>query len=287
MYLNYTSCESFFWAGTMFSRVCFVPCLVFWGFVFVLFQAQVSAQTKPFVFAYQNSDNFPYQVGDGNSIHPTNPGVAVEQMKYVMSQLNANVEFHRVPWKRGLLLLKSGDIDGLFSASFKEQRKEFGQYPMQGNQPDRTKRSYSNSYSIFKHVDGEIAWDGERFSGSGYKVFVPLGFSVANDLRRHGINVHEASDILSQLHMLSSQRIDAVALLTPSGQGYLEKHPKLSSVITMVKPPLSTKDYYLMLSHQFVGQHPELAGRIWHELGEVRNSPVFARWFTKYQGRGE
>jgi len=37
-------------------------------------------------------------------------------------------------------------------------------------------------------------------------------------------------------------------------------------------PPLATKPYYLMLSHQFVGNHPEMAQQIWDTIKIIRET---------------
>ena len=40
---------------------------------------------------------------------------------------------------------------------------------------------------------------------------------------------------------------------------------------------LVEKPYYLILSHAFVAQHPDLAVRIWRTVEEVRTGPAYRR----------
>ena len=41
-----------------------------------------------------------------------------------------------------------------------------------------------------------------------------------------------------------------------------------------VKPPIKTKPYYLMISHQFSQQHPQLSEKIWDAIEELRQEKL-------------
>jgi len=47
--------------------------------------------------------------------------------------------------------------------------------------------------------------------------------------------------------------------------------------IEVLPTPLVEKPYYLILSHAFVAQQPELAARIWKAIEEVRTSAFYRR----------
>jgi polar amino acid transport system substrate-binding protein len=248
-----------------------------------LFADESSEIERPHVlFAFQDTDNYPFQVGDGTDIPEKLPGIAVEQIQDVARRLNLDLELIRVPWKRGLVMLESGRVDGLFSASFQQARLKYGRYPFKGMKENSDLRSYSNSYSLFVHKDSDIDWDGITFSHRGFRVFVPLGFSIAKDLKKQGLLVNESSDVLPFLKMLSKNRIDAVALLTPSGQSYLNKNRDVLRSVKMLPKPLVNKDYYLMLSHQFVANNEALAELIWETVVAVRDDPEFMERYSLY-----
>jgi polar amino acid transport system substrate-binding protein len=82
--------------------------------------------------------------------------------------------------------------------------------------------------------------------------------------------------------MLSKNRIDAVALLTPSGQSYLNKNRDVLRSVKMLPKPLVNKDYYLMLSHQFVANNEALAELIWETVVAVRDDPEFMERYSLY-----
>ena len=50
-----------------------------------------------------------------------------------------------------------------------------------------------------------------------------------------------------------------------------------ASQIEVLPVPLIEKPYYLLLSHAFVAQHPDLAERIWKTIEEVRTSPAYRK----------
>ena len=62
----------------------------------------------------------------------------------------------------------------------------------------------------------------------------------------------------------------AVAALGVTADLLLKKHPELNKVIVKVSPPIVSKEYYVMLSNQFVNSNPALAEKIWNAIGEMR-----------------
>lgn len=233
-------------------------------------------------FAYQYSSNYPFQTGDG-VIDWEKPGIAVELFILVDKKLdNVDIEFIRLPWNRGLHELKFGRIDGLFSASFKTERLEFGVYPMKDEAVDESRRNYSNSYSLYKLRSSPVQWDGETFHHLTRAIGATRGFSIVDDLKKQKIRVEEANNTLQNFERLLGGRIDGVAALELDADYILETHTEKFSHIEKVEPPIITKPYYLMLSHQFVKKHPELAEKIWNTIAVVRESEEFKQRTQKY-----
>jgi polar amino acid transport system substrate-binding protein len=79
--------------------------------------------------------------------------------------------------------------------------------------------------------------------------------------------------------MLQADRASAIA-----EQGAVIDSLILSGGFTNIKKlpiPLASKDYYLMLSKQFVGENPQLALDFWQAIADVRDS-VFAEVVHQY-----
>lgn len=66
-----------------------------------------------------------------------------------------------------------------------------------------------------------------------------------------------------------------------TGDSLLKIAPEKFKRIVKVTPPIKTKPYYLMLSHQFVKKHPQLAEKIWDTIEIIRESQ-FDRISAKY-----
>ncbi len=251
--------------------------LLFINVVFVVYAKPVKV-----TFGYQDSSNYPFQTGEGADINWEKPGIAVEMLKLIEKEGNIEITFERLPWKRGLDRLKKGIIDGLFSASYKSERLAFGAFPMKNNKVDEEKRSYYNSYSLYKISGSSISWDGKKISNLRYGLSSVRGFSIVNDLRKMGIKIYEYNSTAKCMRQLVEGRIDGVAALELAGDSILFGDKKRFAKIVKVKPPLKTKAYYLMFSHQFIQKNPELAKTIWNAIARVRESEQIKGINRKY-----
>ncbi|MCP4367583.1 MAG: amino acid ABC transporter substrate-binding protein [Deltaproteobacteria bacterium] len=251
-------------------------------FLFINVGLVVYAEPVKVTFGYQDSKNYPFQTGDGLHINWEKPGIAIEMIQLIEKKVNIDITFKRFPWKRGLVGLEKGTIDGLFSASYKPTRLKFGAYPMKNGQIDQDRRSYYNSYCLYKINGSPISWNGIEFANLKYGLSAVRGFSIVDDLRKKGISVYESSNTTKCMDLLIHGRVDGVAALELAGDSILRGKKNIFGKIIKVKPPLRTKAYYLMLSHQFIGRHSELSEAIWDAIAEVRESDELEMLNKKY-----
>ena len=255
---------------------------IFFAILVSVLAQTANALSQQLLFAYQNTSNYPFATGDGKEIVAEEPGIAVELILFTAKKLNITISLKRLPWKRGLASLKDGRIDGLFNASFKSARLDYGQYPMRGKQVDVSKKSYSNSYALYKLRNSPLNWDGRKITGAEQAVGVPNGFSIGDDLRKMNVPVQEAKSTAINFEKLLKGRLGGVAALESAADAILARDAERFGEIVKILLPLKTKDYYLMLSHQFVDQNPELAKEIWHTIGLIRDSEEFRSIAAKY-----
>lgn len=233
--------------------------------------------------AYQNSNNFPFQLGNGLKIKPDKPGIAVEMVQMLESSLRVNIALQRLPWKRAEQRLREGGIDCLFNASFKKSRLINGQYPLVKGRVDVSKRSYYNSYAIYSLQNSGIQWDGKQLANlSDKKIGVQSGFSVISDLHAMNIDVHQANSIEQLMKLVKHQRIAAAVVFEPLAEAFLKKHSDDYINVRKISPGFKKKAYYLMLSHQFVEKSPKLAENIWIAIAKIRESQAFKEIVQKY-----
>lgn len=235
--------------------------------------------TEALRLGYSDVENFPYQMGNGEQLAAA-PGVAVELIREAATAADVKVAFVRMPAPRLLLEMQAGRLDGAFIFSFKEERLQQGVYPMLQGKPDRQRRIASNNYSFYKLAASDVAWDGKQLTNGRMPVGINFSFSIGDDLKKMGLTVDEGGRGTEQnFAKLKLGRISAYATLEDSADAYLRRHA-VSNVVKM-EPPIVVRDYYLMLSKQFVDSNKAKAELLWTKLGEVRSKRA-ASMFEKY-----
>lgn len=217
---------------------------------------------------YESEDTYPWVLKD-------RPGLNIVLLKAVEQKLGVKLELNAQPWKRCQSELKDGVFDGIFSASFKTDRLEIGVYPMVGDKTDDSKAMMMDGYTLYRLKGGSAKWDGKVLTVAG-SVGAQPGYSIIDQLKSLGAKVDDgARSADDNLKKLIAGRVDAVALQSLEGENSLNTNTEFSAKIEKVSPPLVNKPYFLMLSKQFAGQHPEFAKELWNTVAQVRESADF------------
>lgn len=202
-------------------------------------------------------------------------GLNFELLKRVESKLQLDFDYELLPWKRCLAKLKANEVDGAFTVSFSDARREFGAFPG-GERPDLTHRMHYARYFLVRKKGGRIDWDGKTFSKVDGKISFSLGYSVGDMLREQKVDVDETND---SPHMVGRRVLSgrlAGAAMIDSDMAALMRGP-LADRLEAVQTPLTDKPYYLMLSNALVKAQPELAARIWKSVQEVRDGKEYGK----------
>lgn len=250
-----------------FSHIAGLPAVLTCMALLCCAPAAHSAEPVLLRFAYETKSVPPYFIGEGVQI-PAKPGVTPELMRLLETKIpGLKVQLQRMPWKRCLSSLQTGESDAVV-ASFNKERSALGQYPMKGAQPDPAFRIDTKAYFLYAHANSTVSWNGRQISGVAGAIGAPLGYSIVDDLKNQGLAVEESKSARQLLEKLSLQRLAAVALLERVGDAMLQdgqfpqiiKHPA----------PLAGKEYYVLLSHAFVAKYPGMANRIWQAVAQLR-----------------
>jgi len=247
-----------------------------------LLLAGTSATALDLRLAYQDTENEPYQLGSGSQIDARRPGLAVELMRLAALRAGLTPKFERLPWKRALEHLRSNAVDGVFGASFSTERQELGVYPMKDGQLDTQRRAYRNAYRLYALRDAQPQWDGRQLSNLSGPVGATRGYSVVAELRALGVTVDEGLSLRADFHKLQLGHIGALAALEPAADAWLDRHPDAARRIVKLSPPVSAKDYHLLLSKGFVQQHPQQAEAMWNAIAELRSGAEWERLLQRY-----
>lgn len=223
--------------------------------------------------AYSDVESYPFQIGNGTHIAEP-PGLALDVLNQASNQLEIEINYLRLPGKRVLDYIATGEVDGGFIFSYNANRARFADYPMQNGTLDSTKRIAKLGYYFYKLKQHSLDWNGSNFDKLEDKLIAAhLGFSITEQLKQNNILVHEAKNTEQLFHMLRSKRIDAIAIQDTMAQQYLKDKP-WSDQIEQVFPAITTKDYFLIFGLQFSKDNPELVQTIWQTVGAVREDVI-------------
>lgn len=216
---------------------------------------------------YADIEVFPTQLGSSAEI-PASPGIAVEILQKGFAEAGLALELVRLPNRRVLDLLKTGEIDGAFLFSYNDERNRFAAYPLKNGEVNSDRRLSRQTYVLYKRADSPLTFDGEFIGNLHAQIAANSGFSVAEDLRKRGISVLEVETTPLAFGMLAAGRIDGYALMDDTGDAYLRK----AGIGTIVKlpAPISSKDYFLIFARGFATAYPALAERIWDQMAATR-----------------
>jgi polar amino acid transport system substrate-binding protein len=245
-----------------------------------------SAMAVTLHLATDDTPGTPWIMGDGVHFQTGAPGAEIELYQHMAKRLDLELSIIRLPWKRCLAELKNGRIDGVFPASFKPERLLLGVYPMRHGKVDPHKKSRDSAYHLYTPEGSPLAWNGRSFINmhqlDRQTIGVPLGWSIATDLDRMGVDILEKPRPVDLLTILGKGGIAGVVCLDTVIDAYLAQAPDRFRKIHKVYPPVVEKAYYLLLSHAFVETHATLATKIWDTIAEIKKEPVFKVILERY-----
>jgi polar amino acid transport system substrate-binding protein len=243
----------------------------------------VAAETKEVTFAFADVESFPYQMGEGSTVIADMPGLAVDIIKKAGEEIGLKINFKRFPNNRVLHTLEKNEVDGAFIFSFKDDRKKSGAFPMKGETVDKARHVAILSYYFYQKADGKLEWDGKTLKNADKPIGANLGYSIAKDLKDMNIKVEEAKSMEQNFSKLEKNRLSGYAQQELLADSYLKEIG--SAAFKKLEKPISTKEYYLMLSHKFVKENKDLAEKLWNKIAEIRND-IVAKNLDKYLRKG-
>ncbi|HEY5799631.1 MAG TPA: amino acid ABC transporter substrate-binding protein [Burkholderiaceae bacterium] len=226
-------------------------------------------------FCYERIDVPPWRYVDGTGLH-------FDLLNRVAKRLDINFELQPLPWKRCMENLKGNLVNGAFAVSFKPDRLPVAVYPGlapgASGLPDANLRIGTDRYVLVRRRGGNLDWDGQSLQNLNGAIGVQADYSIGTQLRALGATVDDNSQNLRELMMkLAAGRLAGAAILGSANSIFLARNPQLAAQLETRPLPLVEKPYYLVLSHAFVANRPELAARIWKTIETVRKSPEYRK----------
>jgi len=241
----------------------------------------LNAEILEIKIAYEMEDNPPYFLGSNKDINFDKPGVTIELLKKIEKKLNLKTSFKRMPWKRGILMMKTNHIDALFHASFKEKRKEFAVYPFLNDKTDASKAVMINAYHLYTNKGSKLSWDGKKLINLTGKIGITKGYSVIGTIKDSS-KIELSNNLPSALNKLTLKKIEGVINFENKVDSTLSKNLKKYSNIQKVNIPIRTKPYYLVFSKKFYFENKKIAEKIWEEIKIMKNNGEYNAIKAKY-----
>lgn len=217
---------------------------------------------------FERQEVLPWRTLDGR-------GLDFELLGEAARRVGVTFDYRSMPWKRCLAQVKANEIDGLFAASFSNERLDIGAYPG-GRAADPARRLHTDGYVLLRRRGSTLDWDGHAFHHVDGRIGFQLGYSIGEFLRAQQVPVDEGSQKADELvEKLMAGRLAAAAL--GGGDAVRLLRGPLHAQLEVLPAALVEKPYYLVLSHRFVERHPALAERIWNAIGAVRAQPAYRK----------
>ncbi|WP_189052373.1 substrate-binding periplasmic protein [Aliidongia dinghuensis] len=249
--------------------------LLLTAIVSVGFATPAGAEPKPIAIVYDTNENPPFTYGVGTDIDPHKPGFIVELVRAAAEHCGVAITLTRVPWARGLELVKAGDADGIFMSSYTEERLSYGVYPMKDGRPDVARKLTDMSYWFYVRKNSGVTWDGKTLAGLHAPIGATTGYAVVPLLEKLGFSVETDPNHLRNLHKLEGGEIDAYAELQAHVDGLIRAYPEMFRSIVKLEPAIRTTPYYLMFSKTFYAARQTDAEKFWDAIGWVNDQAAF------------
>ena len=263
--------------GKMFSIKHFV-------FVIVAILSIKTSHSRTLKVCMEPKGTFPIYVERGKE-RSKNPGLYFEVFKLLEKKMRIKFKVKRRPFKRCLVTLKSGKVDLLASASYKESREEFGVYPTKNKKLLDDQRISESAYYLYYLKNKRFGWDNKNLKSIRGTVGVNRGYSIGRDLKESKVRIRELNDVKQLFGMLIRNRLNLVAVHENDGDMWLKKRGFEN--LRKSNMPLKKKNYYLLVSHRFHKSNRSFSEKLWKALGEIRVSDQYAKIKSKYLEKGK
>lgn len=254
-------------------------------FLFIFFCICFTAKAAvPLNFCFEDKELPPYFFGSGAQVQKNNPGATIEHLQQLVAAVpQLQLKLVRLPWKRCLAALESGDIDAIVG-SFSEERAEFAVFPRRQGQLDERRAFNQHHTCLVSRQDAPWQWDGKSLTGIDTLVVArPLGYAPLQSPMRQKFSMHYTVSGTMDLDLLEKGRVNAITRLCQIGEFKVSPFDIARRGLKILYPPLYHSTGYLIFSKQFYQRQPELAELVWQQQITNKGHDIYQRYLAEEQ----
>ena len=214
-------------------------------------------------------------------------GVFIDMMKEVAVRTNKRVIIRPASWARCLRLAKTGKVDGILGASYKDERNEWLEYPPTANKGRSGEHSMSLvDYVIVTPKDKPYSYTGKA-STLPAPVRVPRSYSIADDLKKRqaAVKATYSTDRSALVDLVRMNNGSAAVLGSIANE--FKDMPFFADKYDIQKEKLKSKNYYLTFSRKS-DLPQETRETLWNVLRIVReDEDLMSLFYEKYLNEEE
>jgi polar amino acid transport system substrate-binding protein len=218
----------------------------------------------------EDSNWFPYIFSSGKG-DPT--GIQVDIVEHALKTQKIDYRFEMLPWKRCLDYVKRGVYDACIGASFNEERAKYMSYPDGAREASVNSSRARNRIAQVEYVIVNLKEQQFEFDGDLTKIpspiYIPMGFSLAGDLRKKGLEVdsNSKSDEVNFKKLLFRKE-GSVVVVHPSAYKFL-RTSKEGNYLKISKKRLKSKSNFFSFSNKSKVSRV-MRERIWKQISNSR-----------------
>lgn len=232
-------------------------------------------------FCYEDKPLEPYYRGNGRVVPKRDPGATIEHLQQLTASVRGvRLQLERLPWKRCLAKLASGETDAVV-ASYRPEREEFARFPLHGGQPDPSRAFAEHQTCLVRKTGSSWHWDGERVSGINSMVIArPLGYAPLIVPGPKQVLMHYTLSGTMDLDLLQAGRVHAVTTLCQIAGQFIQSPFITDRGLEVVMPALHSNTGYLIFSHTFYQQQQKTAEALWQQLKSDKGAAIYHRYLS-------
>ena len=174
-----------------------------------------------------------------------NQGVISEIIREAFKQNGYEAQIKFLPWKRALEMTRRGEVDALYTAWYREERRQW--FAFSDPLP------IANEIGFFKRIDSSISYR-TILDLRPFKIGIVRGYSNPPEFDRAGLITEAVTEDRLNIKKLAAGRIDLVLIDKIIGLHIIKTEvPESAQMLEWLHPPLKIEEQYLIFSKKVQG----------------------------------